>query len=828
MRQVTSPYNFVPAPTEAEVYKPNWADQVSHDIPFSDGESGEIELKITAQTPIFIRNGHAKDVEDNEFSHYFDNNGNKVYFIPGTSLKGMFRNVLEIMSFSRMKQINNHTHAIRQTVKTKDTIIDEGYDLGNDKKKILAGYLIEKNNKYYIYSCGEPYKIRYNEIDKMLQTDFEKQFGKQNVSNSNKDFSARTGAYKYEKIIKNRQLEHKFELHSLDGEKENSWISGFQPLKYVRFSKGGEDNFWGRIVCVGQASTYNISTARKGEYVFKGKMSEILQNEKNRFVVEEETMKTFLFVNKNGNGNKEELADWSFWKGKILEGIPVFFRSMEDKEIKEKGDKIIKDFGLTFMYKQPVKFSTLSAEPRYINSNSEDYKNDLSETLFGFSNKINSLKGRVFISEFLTNENVKVLELKSYLLGTPRSSFVPFYLQQKGKNGKTLKFETYNSNPLLRGFKKYPVHSDISNQNTTELSEEMLSYFKPLDKGTFFNGKIRFHNLRKLEIGALLSSITFHKTEDALHSIGLAKPFGYGSIKVEIEQIKGLKYKIEDYLKTFELSMRIQSEKWLSTVQKLVTIGTVQSGDIERNLVYEDLKRFQDIKNKGYYLEDYLEIATKIPEIDLLITSDQLDLAKIEKENTEKENLLVVKNLIEEIENLLSNYEFNEAFDKYMEAKSKSDDDPYPVFDEKMELFKIKKNEYDDFKEAQIINTIDSCNQFLERYPNSIYKLEIEKIRSKLKAENGLPIRLTTLTKFEQFSKESEAWIKKLNNKTIKNSGFEKEHTDQIIRIGNIEKLNKKFSNDWVMGGRNERKIASWYGEETAITIISSIQDYSK
>jgi hypothetical protein len=39
---IKSPYNFVPAPTEDQVFKPEWADQVSHDIPFSDGESGEI------------------------------------------------------------------------------------------------------------------------------------------------------------------------------------------------------------------------------------------------------------------------------------------------------------------------------------------------------------------------------------------------------------------------------------------------------------------------------------------------------------------------------------------------------------------------------------------------------------------------------------------------------------------------------------------------------------------------------------------------------------------------------------------------------------------
>ena len=42
MSQVKSTYNFVPAPEEHEVFKPTWADHVSHDIPFEDGESGEI------------------------------------------------------------------------------------------------------------------------------------------------------------------------------------------------------------------------------------------------------------------------------------------------------------------------------------------------------------------------------------------------------------------------------------------------------------------------------------------------------------------------------------------------------------------------------------------------------------------------------------------------------------------------------------------------------------------------------------------------------------------------------------------------------------------
>lgn len=53
MSHVKSPYNFVPAPIEDQVFTPEWASCVSHDIPFEDGESGEITLEITAETPIF-------------------------------------------------------------------------------------------------------------------------------------------------------------------------------------------------------------------------------------------------------------------------------------------------------------------------------------------------------------------------------------------------------------------------------------------------------------------------------------------------------------------------------------------------------------------------------------------------------------------------------------------------------------------------------------------------------------------------------------------------------------------------------------------------------
>ena len=90
---ITAPYNFVPL--NKEVFYPSWADDISHDVPFEDGESGEIDITITAKSPIFIRNhSDDKDNQSKEFCHH-----NNLKYIPGSSLKGVIKTIVEIIGF---------------------------------------------------------------------------------------------------------------------------------------------------------------------------------------------------------------------------------------------------------------------------------------------------------------------------------------------------------------------------------------------------------------------------------------------------------------------------------------------------------------------------------------------------------------------------------------------------------------------------------------------------------------------------------------------------------------------------------------------------------
>ncbi len=47
---IPSPYNFVPL--SEHVFFPDWAEKVSMDVPFSDGISGALKVRVTARTSI--------------------------------------------------------------------------------------------------------------------------------------------------------------------------------------------------------------------------------------------------------------------------------------------------------------------------------------------------------------------------------------------------------------------------------------------------------------------------------------------------------------------------------------------------------------------------------------------------------------------------------------------------------------------------------------------------------------------------------------------------------------------------------------------------------
>ena len=151
MQYIKAPFNFVAVSNK--VYFPDWADQISHDVPFSDGLSGQLEIELEAKTPIFIRDSKHETL----FCHVQDGEQKK-YFIPGTSLKGTIRSVFEILTFAKMDKINDHKFAIR------DLHNPMVYNLMKDSKNIRCGWLsIEKDENGKVFK--QPISLQINNAE---------------------------------------------------------------------------------------------------------------------------------------------------------------------------------------------------------------------------------------------------------------------------------------------------------------------------------------------------------------------------------------------------------------------------------------------------------------------------------------------------------------------------------------------------------------------------------------------------------------------------------------------------------------------------------------
>ncbi len=247
-------------------------------------------------------------------------------------------------------------------------------------------------------------------------------------------------------------------------------------------------------------------------------------------------------------------------------------------------------------------------------------EHDLCETIFGWADG-NSMKGRVQVGHaFCVNEANMLMSERSGVLGQPKASYYPLYLKQNENNNNNKKYHiTYdNEKAQVSGWKRYRIHrgSTVSDLPEGNGNENTTSGFCPLRPGLTFTMRISVHNLRKVEIGALLSAITFHHTEGVWHSLGGAKSFGYGKLECEYSSIKlsGLQYDKGDYLAAFETEMNnfTQSkikEDWTSCdrMKTLVAIASEHTDDVVRMMEldeYTSTKKYSTKENSDpdFYL----------------------------------------------------------------------------------------------------------------------------------------------------------------------------------------------------------------------------------
>lgn len=157
------------------------------------------------------------------------------------------------------------------------------------------------------------------------------------------------------------------------------------------------------------------------------------------------------------------------------------------------------------------------------------------------------------------------------ILGTPRYSSTEFYLQKPEESAEMWNYDYYIEtkktdrrekrrevlySAKLKGRKVYWL-SDNEKFNMMQIPNEqrdigtviqdkklnMTSAVRRLKKGNC-NFKVYFDHITEKELAALIFCLDLE--ENAMHRIGRGKPYGMGAVKINVDKVKKVDYKIEN------------------------------------------------------------------------------------------------------------------------------------------------------------------------------------------------------------------------------------------------------------------------------------------
>ena len=591
MAKLTSPYNFVPL--NRRVYVPSWYKDVSQDIPFEDGEDGWIEVTWKNVSPLIIKEKADKGDSGNKESvpvHVEEADGKRRYFIPGTSMKGMLRSTLEILSFGKMEQYNDRFFGHREF----DTRLTEGREYQREMQNVRWGWLRkDDDDNLFLSPCDK-------DVEKILVLELEHEYPGLDTKTS--------------------QWER------------NDYIAG--KSGQGMFPKRGSY----RLYCTGKMR------GKKHEYLIP------IATEKEE-KLPDETKKAFLTVHAPTPdfGKFEDLLD----KGGM---IPVSY-------IRKSGKVVA--VGLSRMLRNPYKQNVRTL----VGKEQESVEGkDLCETIFGFigkTSKDESLRGRVQVGHAFcvdAPDGNELLGEKIGVLGEPKPSFYPLYLKQAGPE-----YKTFNDAEGIAGRKLYRVHTGAGvlplpqgndNDNTK-------SSMRPLRTGLAFVMRINLHNMRPLEIGAILSALTLHDTKGAWHNVGSGKSFGYGKLECVDVKLERLKHDKACYMRAFEEEMEIFARielqiKWSKTNQIKMLVGILSEHN-DDDVRMMELKEYGEASKNIYFQQLKKAVKEADREIISLLTPDFEE--KLKDEVFRRKN----KDLYVKAETLERDGKLKEAKDTYVD-----------------------------------------------------------------------------------------------------------------------------------------------------------------
>lgn len=527
-RTATAPYNFVPLPNKVFTVEDGIdvnGEEVSpwkmHDRFVHGTRSGWIDLTITTLTPLFIRGPESKrgnvwHKRDARLKPEPFTCPNGSPMIPGSSIRGMIRTLVEILSFSKITPVTNKKPFFRSVAADRiGTAYRSRVIRGNRKPE--GGYVRRIGNQWTIVPAKEVLRVHRDLLSKLPL----------NIATgpNPKYFPDWNGQHK--PCWFKRDPKKSWKVDKMSFSQENNWeegtlvLTGSAPRKQYDF------------VFVGQDKTQSIPIP-EGIWRRFHDEDQLTQWQEKAFPKDKPTKGC-----RKANGH-------------LREGEPVFYLTDESAEDDNNAGGLV-FFGRAQMFRFPYDLSPLDLVPEEIKAAGLD----MASALFGtadpnVSNRRQPIKSRVFFENAVATaggpdwfEDVMVPKV----LASPKATCFQHYLTQDGKRAsKDLTTYLQGDSTTIRGHKLYwhrwdqergidavkeqhnhdSLLEDLRNPNPEDTQHTVIT---PVKKDVIFKGRIRFDNLTDIELGVLLSALRL--PNNCAHRLGMGKSLGLGSIKID-------------------------------------------------------------------------------------------------------------------------------------------------------------------------------------------------------------------------------------------------------------------------------------------------------
>jgi CRISPR-associated protein (TIGR03986 family) len=517
MNQAFAPYNFVPL-NETIIFPEQ---QTINQSKF-ENNSGYIDITIENLTHLMISSGKQEGTNFHDFLKIGKDNKP---IIPGSSIRGLIKNMVEILSYSQLIEKENFENKplFYRSVFGKDSLTNEYLKhfakiekIENNRinviPKIKAGYLCQINGKYL---------IKPSRIDNISKFQYHRVFAEPNLKNNNTEFDY----FKINGISKNFAQYEFLDIY-FKSQNPTKKVKGPLNLTYpvvsdYKFKKDAAYNK-GCLVITG-----DVMGKKHYQWIINDVDNNKVPIEIDRLVIEDY------------KSDSDRLEEYDLIKMVSQETplIPCFYLS----EVNQNGQEKISAFGHTgnfrIKHKHEIK-NAIAYKNQPLRSN---LKYDLTQLMFGIANEFSS---RLFFEDAILLDNPTNYQEENFknsglpplikILSNPKITSHQLYIKQENESG--VAENNWSSKEIkIRGYKQY-WHKKTSIENWAESigtskSDSHTGFLKAIKPNHKFSGKIRFENLTDIELGALLSALDLH--ENCNHKIGMGKPYGLGTIKIE-------------------------------------------------------------------------------------------------------------------------------------------------------------------------------------------------------------------------------------------------------------------------------------------------------